>query len=49
MPLVAGIVWLGLYPGPVLRRMEPSARQFVESTSGVTPARAAGPVLEVRP
>jgi NADH-quinone oxidoreductase subunit M len=49
IPLVVGIVWLGLYPGPVLRRMEPSARQFVESTSGVTPARAAGPVLEVRP
>jgi NADH-quinone oxidoreductase subunit M len=30
LPLVAGIVWLGLFPGPVLRRMEPSTRRFVE-------------------
>ena len=49
IPLVAGIVWLGLYPAPVLRRMEPSARQFVETTSGPAPASAVGPVVEVRP
>ena len=30
-PLLAGILWLGLYPAPVLRRMEPASRQFVES------------------
>ena len=24
-PSVVGIVWLGLFPGPVLRRMEPAA------------------------
>lgn len=30
-PLLAGIVWLGLYPQPVLRRMEPAARTFVET------------------
>ena len=48
IPLVAGIVWLGLFPGPVLRRMEPSARQFVESTGGAVPAHS-GAVAEVRP
>jgi NADH-quinone oxidoreductase subunit M len=31
VPLVAGIVWLGLFPGPVLRRMEPATRRYVES------------------
>jgi NADH-quinone oxidoreductase subunit M len=30
LPLLAGIVWLGLFPGPVLRRMEPAARRYVE-------------------
>jgi NADH-quinone oxidoreductase subunit M len=29
LPLVACMVWLGVYPAPVLRRMEPSARSFV--------------------
>jgi NADH-quinone oxidoreductase subunit M len=31
LPLIAGIVWLGLFPGPVLRRMEPATRRFVEA------------------
>ena len=31
VPLLVGIVWLGLYPGPVLRRMEPASRRFVEA------------------
>jgi NADH-quinone oxidoreductase subunit M len=31
VPLLAGIVWLGLYPGPVLRKMEPASRGFVET------------------
>jgi NADH-quinone oxidoreductase subunit M len=48
LPLVAGIVWIGLYPAPVLRRMEPSARQFVESTAGAAPA-AVGRIVEVKP
>jgi NADH-quinone oxidoreductase subunit M len=30
IPLVVGIVWLGLFPGPVLRRMEPASQRFVE-------------------
>ena len=29
-PLVVGIIWLGVYPAPVLRRMEPAAEQFVQ-------------------
>jgi NADH-quinone oxidoreductase subunit M len=30
-PLIAGIIWLGVYPAPVLRRMEVSAEQFVRT------------------
>jgi NADH-quinone oxidoreductase subunit M len=29
-PLVIGILWLGLYPKPVLDRMQPSAERFVK-------------------
>jgi len=29
-PLVAGIIWLGVYPQPVLRRMEAAATRFVQ-------------------
>ena len=29
VPLVAGIIWLGVYPAPVLRRMEAAAERFV--------------------
>ncbi len=31
IPLLAGIVWLGIYPKPVLSRMQASAEHFVES------------------
>ncbi|MGH7567949.1 MAG: complex I subunit 4 family protein [Gemmatimonadales bacterium] len=31
VPLLAGILWIGVYPKPILDRMEPSARQFIES------------------
>jgi NADH-quinone oxidoreductase subunit M len=34
LPLVVGIVWLGLYPAPVLRRMEPATRHYLEATAG---------------
>jgi len=30
-PLMAGIIWLGVYPAPVLRRMEVSAETFVRT------------------
>jgi NADH-quinone oxidoreductase subunit M len=32
LPLVVGIVWLGLYPRPVLDRMEPATRAYLEAT-----------------
>ena len=36
LPLVAGMVWLGLYPKPVLDRMQPSARAYIErATAGL--------------
>ncbi|NUQ20577.1 MAG: NADH-quinone oxidoreductase subunit M [Gemmatimonadaceae bacterium] len=38
VPLVAVILWLGIYPAPVLRRMEASAEQLVTQVSGVAPA-----------
>jgi NADH-quinone oxidoreductase subunit M len=31
VPLIIGIVWLGLFPGPVLRRMEPATQRFVDA------------------
>ena len=30
VPLLVVIVWLGLFPGPVLRRIEPSSQRFIE-------------------
>jgi NADH-quinone oxidoreductase subunit M len=30
VPLLVVIVWMGLFPAPVLRRMEPSARHYLE-------------------
>ena len=30
VPLVVGILWLGIYPKPFLQRMEPSARGLIE-------------------
>jgi NADH-quinone oxidoreductase subunit M len=51
-PLLAGIVWLGLYPAPVLRRMEPATRRFLEVSGQMrTPASETrlGGTVEVRP
>ncbi len=31
LPLVACIVWLGVYPKPVLERLEPAAQHFIDS------------------
>ncbi len=42
LPLVAGMIWLGLYPKPVLDRTEASARHFLElSSPGLPPVDAA--------
>ncbi len=37
VPLLAGILWIGVYPKPILERMEPSARQFIESVRPAAP------------
>jgi NADH-quinone oxidoreductase subunit M len=42
VPLLAGIVWLGLYPGPVLRRMEPASRRFVQTVQPSAPTATTG-------
>jgi NADH-quinone oxidoreductase subunit M len=44
LPLVLGIVWLGLYPAPVLRRMEPATRRYLEAT---VPRHGTGPIAEL--
>jgi NADH-quinone oxidoreductase subunit M len=47
IPLIVGIVWLGLFPGPVLRRMEPATQRFVDAVQqapgGVPVGALAGP------
>ena len=42
-PLVAAIIWLGVYPTPVLRRTETAARRFVQ----IVESRAAGQVAQL--
>jgi NADH-quinone oxidoreductase subunit M len=37
-PLIAVIIWLGVYPAPVLRRMETSAQQLVDRVQGPSSA-----------
>jgi len=34
-PLLIGIVWMGLYPKPILRRLEPAAKHYIEQAKGV--------------
>jgi len=41
-PLLAGILWMGLYPNPVLRRIEPATRHYLEVV-GMNPAPSPGP------
>jgi NADH-quinone oxidoreductase subunit M len=42
LPLVVGIFWIGLYPRPVLDRMEPAARDFVRTTAHRAGAQLTG-------
>ena len=50
VPLVAVIIWMGVAPGPVLRRMEPAAAQYVELARPSSGGFAASPAtVEVRP
>ena len=50
VPLIAVIIWLGVYPAPVLRRMEGSARLLVDRVQGSTALarqpRIGGPGVE---
>jgi NADH-quinone oxidoreductase subunit M len=41
LPLVVAVLWLGIYPAPVLRRMEASAQQFVQTVEGAATSRVA--------
>jgi NADH-quinone oxidoreductase subunit M len=34
IPLLVGIVWLGLFPAPVLQRIEPAAVRYIEAVRG---------------
>jgi NADH-quinone oxidoreductase subunit M len=48
-PLVACIIWLGVYPAPVLRRMQPAAEQFVRLVeTRSAQSTAVGPAAPVR-
>jgi NADH-quinone oxidoreductase subunit M len=51
VPLLVGILWLGLYPGPVLRRMEPASQRYLQLVGAAVPsmAEAARPAREARP
>ena len=40
VPIVVGIIWMGVYPKPVLDRMEASARKLVEQVGGNTRQQA---------
>jgi NADH-quinone oxidoreductase subunit M len=53
LPLLVGIVWLGLYPAPVLRRMEAASGKYVEMARPHLPVpinrvRLGGATPEVR-
>src|SRR2546427_2105045 len=42
IPLLAGILWIGIYPKPFLQRMEPSAQRFIEQVKpAATPTASA--------
>jgi NADH-quinone oxidoreductase subunit M len=44
VPLIAVIIWLGVYPAPVLRRMEGSAQLLVDRVQGTANVAAANGV-----
>ena len=35
IPLLIGIVWMGLYPKPVLDKLEPAARRYIMTVRGM--------------
>ncbi|HYN64133.1 MAG TPA: NADH-quinone oxidoreductase subunit M [Candidatus Limnocylindrales bacterium] len=34
LPLLVGILWMGIYPAPVLRKLEPAAANYVKTVRG---------------
>jgi NADH:ubiquinone oxidoreductase subunit 4 (subunit M) len=38
VPMVVAMIWMGLYPQPLLRRTEAAARRYVELVSPHLPA-----------
>jgi NADH-quinone oxidoreductase subunit M len=49
MPLVALILWIGIYPRPFLDRMEPAVNQLVERVEGARPHLGSVPERAYRP
>jgi NADH-quinone oxidoreductase subunit M len=47
LPLVALIVWIGVYPAPFLARTEPSVERFVERVTRATGPMAPAEVVEL--
>jgi NADH:ubiquinone oxidoreductase subunit 4 (subunit M) len=47
-PLVAAIVWLGIYPTPILRRTEAASRRFVQMVEARAAAQVAALPLAAR-
>ena len=41
VPLIAAMLWMGLYPQPILRRTEAAARRYVETVRPYLPATTA--------
>jgi NADH-quinone oxidoreductase subunit M len=41
LPLVVLILWIGVYPAPILRRMETAANRLVELVDSRAPSQAA--------
>jgi NADH-quinone oxidoreductase subunit M len=49
LPIIAAILWLGLYPAPVLRRMEPAAAKIVADVqAGMTNASPSTETLAMK-
>jgi NADH-quinone oxidoreductase subunit M len=48
-PIIAAIIWLGVYPAPVLRRMQPAAEKFVQMAGSVRPYQAPRNVAGAQP
>ena len=48
IPLLIGIVWMGLYPKPVLDKLEPAARRYIMTVRGMpVPGEEVIPMREV--